>query len=61
MDEEEEEELVYGPYKNVLKTSTLISKQLKLPVLSALWHLQEMEKEGVAWLRTSTLLLTSTT
>lgn len=36
MDDEEEEELVYDPCKNVLKTSTLMSNQLKLPVLSAL-------------------------
>lgn len=31
-----EEKLVCGPYNNVLKTSTLMSQHLKLPILSAL-------------------------
>lgn len=60
MEEEEEEELVCDPYKTCLEDFNT-DEQTAQAVLSALWHLQETEKEGAAWLGTSTLLVTSTT
>lgn len=46
MDEEEVENLYTAHIKSVLKTSTQLHHGLKLPILPALWYLQEVEKEG---------------